>query len=155
MVGKGSITVFYGQFHHQLDDKGRLRIPPAFRKLLGDNPMMFCGIENCLYVYTREDFTKNVEGRFADSDILDIDMNELKRAIFSSTQELTEDKQGRTALNPAFIEMCGLTKNVISIGAMDHVEIWDEEEYKKHRESLDFKKILAQFSGRSVRKTEQ
>ena len=70
--------MFYGQFHHQLDDKGRLRIPPAFRKLLGDNPMIFCSFEKCLFLYKGEDFDKLVKERFMNADLLDTDMNDIK-----------------------------------------------------------------------------
>ncbi|MDE6966366.1 MAG: hypothetical protein K2O94_05255 [Clostridiales bacterium] len=138
--------MFYGQFHHQLDDKGRLRIPPAFRKLLGDNPMIFCSFEKCLFLYKGEDFDKLVKERFMNADLLDTDMNDIKRAIFSSTQPLAEDKQGRVSLNQAFIEQCGMGKNLISIGALDRVEIWDEDVYKEHMQSIDYKKIVAPFT---------
>ena len=129
-----------------MDDKGRLRIPPAFRKLLGDNPMIFCSFERCLFIYPRADFDRLVTERFANVDLLDTDMNDIKRAIFSSTQELIEDKQGRVSLDRSFIEECGLTKNIITIGAYDRVEIWDEEVYKQHKKSVDYNKIMAQFT---------
>ena len=135
--------MFYGQYHHQIDDKGRLRIPPAFRKLLGDRPMIFCSFEKCLFVYTGEDFDSIVKGRFAAADMLDTDMNDIKRAIFASTQPLVEDKQGRVSLNQTFIDQCGMSKNVVTIGALDRIEIWDEEEYKKHMAAIDYKKIVA------------
>ena len=134
--------MFYGQYHHQIDDKGRLRIPPAFRKLLGDRPMIFCSFEKCLFVYTGEDFDSIVKGRFKNADMLNSDMNDIKRAIFASTQPLIEDKQGRVSLNPAFIEQCGMSKNVITIGALDRIEIWDEEVYKNHMAAIDYKKIV-------------
>ena len=141
------MEMFIGQYHHQMDDKGRLRMPPAFRRLLGDNPMIFCSFfERCLCVYPREEFDKRVIDRFRNSDMLDSEMNDIKRAIFSSTQELVEDKQGRMSLNSAFIDACGLTKNIITIGVYDHVEIWDEEVYKEHMKETDFKSILAQFN---------
>ena len=70
--------MFYGQYHHQMDDKGRLRIPPAFRKLLGDNPMIFCSFEKCLFIYTGEDFDRLVKERFSHADLLDTDMNDIK-----------------------------------------------------------------------------
>lgn len=143
---EGIYRVFIGQYHHQMDDKGRLRIPPAFRKLLGDKPMVFCSFEKCLFVYRRDDFDKRVTDRFKDADLLDTDMNDIKRAIFASTQELEEDKQGRVSLDRAFIEECGLTKDLVTIGAFDRVEIWDAEVYKAHKESVDFKKITAQFT---------
>lgn len=138
--------MFYGRYQHQLDDKGRLRIPPPLRKLLGDDPMIFCSFEKCLFVYTGEDFEKLVKDRFKNADLLDSDMNDIKRAIFSSTQPLVEDKQGRVALNSMFVEACGFKKNLITIGALDRVEIWDEDTYNEHMNAIDYKKIVKPFT---------
>lgn len=142
--------MFYGEYHHQLDDKGRFRIPPAFRKLLGDNPMIFCSLEKCLFLYTSEDFDKLVINRFQNADILNTEMSDIKRAIFPFTQKIAEDKQGRVSLNQTFIERCGLSKNIVSIGTLDRVEIWDEETYKNHMAAVDFDAILAPFGGSGV-----
>lgn len=138
--------VFYGEYHHQLDDKGRFRIPPDFRKLLGEKPMMVLSFEKCLLLYTQNDFAERVEKRFENADILNTKMSDLKRVIFPMAQPVTEDKQGRVLLNRKFIESCGMSKNIVSIGTMDRVEIWDEEAYKKHMDSIDFDKILASFT---------
>lgn len=113
--------------------------------------MIFCSFEKCLFVYTGEDFDKLVKERFKNADILDTDMNDIKRAIFSSTQPLVEDKQGRVSLNPVFIEQCGLTKNLISIGALDRIEIWDEAAFNEHMNAIDYKKIVAPFSSSAER----
>lgn len=121
-------------------------MPPSFRRVLGDTPMIFCNVfEGCLCVYPRADFDDKVINRFKDSDMLDSEMNAIKRVIFASTQELAEDKQGRVSLNSAFIEACGMSKNIITIGVYDHVEIWDEAVYNEQVKSTDFKAILAQF----------
>ncbi len=119
---------FCGQYHHQLDDKGRLRIPPAFRKQLGDNPVIFRD-EKCLQIYTAQDFEKLVKSRFDNADIFDEKMNKRKRKIFPSVQTVAEDKQGRVSVNPSFLKDCMMVKDIISIGVLDHVEIWDEKLY--------------------------
>ncbi len=138
--------MFRGQYHHQLDDKGRFRIPSRFRDELGENPVMIVGFEKCLLLYTKEDFDKRVTKRFENSDFLDTKMSVLKRVIFPLAQEITEDKQGRVTLNPTLMSMCGMSKNIVSIGVMDRVEIWDEDRLKEHLASLDMEKILSPFS---------
>lgn len=129
---------FCEQYHHQLDDKGRLRIPPAFRKLLGDNPVIFRD-EKCLQIYTAADFEKRIMSRFDSADIFDEQMNKRKRKIFPSVQTVVEDKQGRVSVNPAFLKDCKMKKDIISIGVLDHVEIWDEKLYDAyiHDRELD------------------
>ncbi len=138
--------MFFGQYHHQLDDKGRFRIPTKFREQLGEHPMMMVGFEGCLLLYKAEDFDSMVTKRFADADMLDLKMSDIKRTIFPLTQEVEIDKQGRTAINQSLMDKCGMSKNIVSLGLMDHVEIWDEERYDAHMASIDIKAILEPFS---------
>ncbi len=105
--------------------------------------MMMVGIEGCLMVYTEEAFQAMVTKRFADADMLDLKMSDVKRAIFPNTQEVEIDKQGRTAINTVLMTKCGMSKDIISIGLFDHFEIWDEERYEEHMSSVDVKSILA------------
>lgn len=138
--------MFLGEYHHQLDDKGRVRIPPRFRAELGDSPMLMVGFEKCLMLYTKEDFEKRVYGRLADTDFLNLNAADIKRVLFSKAQPVDEDKQGRVTVNPLFLAECGIKKNIVTIGAMDHAEIWDEDAFKAHMESIDIKKVLGPFS---------
>ena len=138
--------MFFGEYHHQLDDKGRIRIPPRFREQLGANAMMMVGFEKCLMLYTGEDFEKRVYNRLSETDFLNQNAADIKRALFSKTQPIEEDKQGRVSVNPIFLAECGIKKNIVTIGAMDHAEIWDEEAFKAHMEEIDIKKVLASFN---------
>ncbi len=143
--GTEEVRMFFGEYHHQLDDKGRLRIPPRFREQLGDNAMMMVGIEKCLMLYTGEDFEKRVYNRLSETDFLNLGAADIKRALFSKTQPVEEDKQHRVAINPVYLAECGITKNIVTIGAMDHVEVWDEDAFKAHMEQIDLKQVLASF----------
>lgn len=138
--------MFYGEFHHQLDDKCRFRIPPRFRDQLGKNPMMIVGFDKCLMLYTQNDFTERVTKRLESADILDTRLSKIKRVLLPLAQEISEDKQGRVLLSSTLMEKCGITKNLVTIGVLDHVEIWDEEAYKAHMESMDVDAILETFS---------
>lgn len=137
--------MFYGEYHHQLDDKCRFRIPPRFREQLGKNPMMIVGFDKCLMLYTQEDFTERVTKRLNSADILDTKLNKIKRVLLPQAQQISEDKQGRVLLSSNLMQKCNITKNLISIGVLDHVEIWDEESYKAHMESIDVDAILESF----------
>ena len=49
-----------GEFHHNIDEKGRLILPSKFRNELGDKFIVTRGLEKCLYVYSMEDWNKIV-----------------------------------------------------------------------------------------------
>lgn len=158
--------MFTGYYRHQLDDKGRFRIPPRFRDMLGKDPVMVLSVEKfdtgrtetndkgeekkvlkrCIMLYTAEDFEKRVTKRFEDADILNTKIGEIKRVLFPMAQPVEEDTRNRVLMPHAFLGFCDLSKNLVSIGTMDHVEIWDEALYNKHLEDIDSDALLAAFS---------
>src|SRR5699024_9356170 len=48
--------MFIGEFHHNIDDKGRIAIPSKYREILGNNFVITRGIEHCIYVYPNDTF---------------------------------------------------------------------------------------------------
>ena len=53
--------MFMGEYHHNIDDKGRLIIPSKFREDLGSEFIITRGIENCLFAYSKKDWQKIVD----------------------------------------------------------------------------------------------
>ena len=140
MEESGGISMFMGEYHHNLDEKGRIVLPSKFREELGSSIVLTRGIEKCLYVYSEKDFAKLTEK-----------LNHLSftkkntRAfirIFFSKATLTElDRQGRAIItNPQKI-YANLKKECVIIGANNRVEIWDKdawcEELLKTEEQLE------------------
>ena len=41
-----------GEFHHNLDEKGRIIIPSKFRDDLGSKVVVTRGLDGCLFVYS-------------------------------------------------------------------------------------------------------
>lgn len=114
-------------------------MPAGFRKGLGTNPMMFVKDAPCIMVYPASDYVNIVQKRFTDVDVLDLEMEDKKRKIFSRSQEAEVDKQGRVLINKDLAKLVGLDHNLVSIGAMDHIEIWDEKTFDDYMATLDGK----------------
>ena len=45
--------MFIGEYHHNIDEKNRLIIPSKFREELKDEVIVTRGLENCLFVYPK------------------------------------------------------------------------------------------------------
>ena len=58
---KWGITMFMGEYNHNLDDKSRLVIPSSFRHDLGDKFIITKGMEKCLYIYSKDEWDKLVD----------------------------------------------------------------------------------------------
>ena len=53
--------MFMGEFHHNLDEKNRLIIPSKFREELGKKFVVTRGLEECLFVYSLDEWNKIVD----------------------------------------------------------------------------------------------
>jgi len=54
----GTIAMFMGEYGHTIDAKGRIIVPAKFRESLGDNFIITKGLDNCLFVYTNEEWQR-------------------------------------------------------------------------------------------------
>ena len=52
--------MFMGEYHHNIDEKGRIVLPAKFRTELKDKFIVARGLEKCLYVYSLDDWNKLV-----------------------------------------------------------------------------------------------
>ena len=119
-----------GEFHHNIDDKGRLVVPTKFREELGSEFIITRGIEKCLYVYSLEEwkklvsklntlpFTKKVTRTFT-------------RFFYSGATACVFDKSGRMSITSPLVSYAGLDKECIIIGVNDHLEIWDSKAFEE------------------------
>ena len=91
-------AMFVGVHERQLDDKGRLALPSAFRALLGDSCYLVFGEDRCVNVYARDEFE-----RMAHDVMEQVRRNEMtltrQRALAHSATLVTLDKQGRVTID--------------------------------------------------------
>lgn len=116
-----------GEYNHALDSKNRIILPVKLREQLGENIVMAKGVDLCVSVYPTDAW-----GTFTDkiNSLPEIQSRKIKRFIYSSAVELATDTQGRILVPQNLKDYAGLGKNVTIIGVGDHVEIWDEENWK-------------------------
>lgn len=118
--------MFVGTHERQLDPKGRLALPAAFRPQLEPRCYLVLGEDKCVTVWTSEDFKS-----YADELLDKVRRGEMERdklrAISSSAAEVTIDGQGRILVTEEMRDFAGLGLNskVIVTGAFDRVEIWE------------------------------
>lgn len=124
--------MFLGRFYHQIDEKGRIRIPPKFKEQLGDEPYITSGTNGSLLVYSQKDFYEKFLSKLTDLAIEDVEEQRLARIFASNAVEGKEDKQGRILLPQHLINHAAIGKNLITIGVVDHAEIWSEENWNAY-----------------------
>ncbi len=118
--------MFMGEYHHNIDDKGRLIIPAKFRTELGDKFIIARGLEKCLYVYSETEWNKTV-AKLKTLPFTKKDVRTFDRFFFSGATECEFDRQGRINITSPLVSYADITKECVIIGANDRIEIWSEE----------------------------
>ena len=122
--------MFMGEYHHNIDEKGRLIMPAKFRNDLKDKFIITRGLEKCLYVYSLEDWDKLVS-KLNTLPFTKKDARIFIRSFFSGAAQIEVDRQGRINITSPLIDHAGLTKECVIIGANDRIEIWSKDEWDK------------------------
>ena len=125
---KWGIFMFMGEYHHTIDEKGRLIIPSKFREELGEKFIVTRGIENCLFVYSLESW-KNITDKLESLPFTKKDARQFVRFFLSGATTAEFDKQGRVNITSPLIAYANLQKDCVVIGTGDRLEIWSEEDW--------------------------
>jgi MraZ protein len=115
--------VFVGTFEHSLDGKGRVVLPSAFRNELSGKGIV-SQYENCLGMWTVDGFAE-VARRLTEAVRDGRTTHNAVRAFAANAVQVEPDNQGRIFLPQRLREFAGLERDVVIIGAIDRIEIWN------------------------------
>lgn len=118
-----------GEFHHNIDDKGRLIIPSKLRNELGERIIVTRGLDKCLFVYSLTEWDKIVK-RLKTLPFTNKDARNFTRFFLSGATECEFDRQGRINITSPLVSYAGLTKECVVIGANDRLEIWSNNSWE-------------------------
>ena len=123
--------MFYGEYQHSLDAKGRIIIPVKFREGLGEKFIVTKGLDECLFVYSSEEW-HNIEQKLKTLPFTDKDVRAFVRFFFAGAAECEIDKQGRIVIPSNLREYGKFEKDLFIIGVSTRVEIWQKEKWLKY-----------------------
>ena len=127
---KWGIFMFMGEYHHNIDEKGRLIMPSKFRYDLGENFIVTRGIDSCLFVYPKETWNK-LTSKLNELSFTKKDVRSFQRFFLSAATLSEFDKQGRINIPTPLADYAYLTKECVVIGVNDRIEIWSKENFDK------------------------
>lgn len=119
--------MFFGEFQHNVDKKGRAFIPSKFRDELGESFIMCRSIDSrpCLRIYSTEQWQVLDEKLRA----LPAKASDFKRKIYSSATTLECDAQGRILIPAKLREFAQLQGEASFIGMSEFFEVWSPENW--------------------------
>jgi MraZ protein len=139
--------LFYGEYQHTVDPKGRVIIPAKLREGLGEKFILTKGFDNCLFAYSMEEW-KNFEEKMKTLPLTDKDARAFVRFFFAGATECEVDKQGRILIAQNLREYASIDKDVYVIGMAARVEIWDKSRWEEYQsgENLNADKLAEKLS---------
>lgn len=117
--------MFMGEYHHNVDNKGRLIVPAKFRDELGEMFILTRGLDQCLFGYPINEW-KIIEEKLRSLPLTKKDARAFTRFFFSGATECELDKQGRINIASPLFQYAKLEKECVILGVSNRIEIWSK-----------------------------
>lgn len=144
---------FIGTYECRIDDKGRLKLPAALVKQMGDFGddsfvVKRAVFQPCLEVYPMDGWEKlmkklNGLNRFIKKNA------DFVRMFTAGLKIVQPDNAGRLQISKDLTHFASLKKEVVITSAGELFEIWDKDEYEKviSTSEVDFAKLAEDVMG--------
>lgn len=123
--------MFMGEFHHNIDQKGRIIVPVKFRDGLGESFVLTRGLDQCIFGYPQEEW-KALEQKLKNLPLTKKDARAFTRFFFSGATECEVDKQGRINIAPTLRQYANLEKECVVIGVSNRIELWNKASWEEY-----------------------
>ncbi|MFH0771827.1 MAG: division/cell wall cluster transcriptional repressor MraZ [Candidatus Omnitrophota bacterium] len=127
--------MFYGEYEHTIDNKGRVIIPSRFRDVFKEFGVekfyVTRGLDKCLFLFTREEWISQ-EQKFKAMSFTKAEARKFNRLYFSGATELACDNQGRILLPQYLKDYAAIKRDVMIVGVSNRIEIWSKDEWRRY-----------------------
>lgn len=126
--------MFVGTFYHTLESKGRFSLPKSFRGN-GANWVLTAGLDGCLFVFESKTFEQEQQ-KYQQLSYLKADHRAIIRHFAGNASWQEIDSLGRLTISEHLKQYAGLNKQLVIVGALNHLEVWAQERYHQLFDSL-------------------
>jgi MraZ protein len=127
--------VYFGQFFHTIDAKGRVSIPAKWRDgLLGDSRLVLAPYtvrgEHCVELYPFAEWEKLL-ARFATLPRFGASTSKFEMGFLARSHPCEIDQPGRILVPPPLRQHAGLEKDVVFAGVNTTFRLMERERFEK------------------------
>ncbi len=132
------MAAFTGKYYYNVDPKGRVMIPAAFREILASAPspklyVTVAAVDSCIQVYPHEEWIELL-GRVRSLPRNDKSVKRFMREVIGSAVEAACDRQGRIQLPASLRQDLGITGDIVIVGQLERIEVWDRQAWERSTE---------------------
>ena len=124
--------MFYGEYFHSIDRKGRLILPAKFRETAKsqfiEKFFVTRGLDKCLFMLSEEEW-RSQENKLKAMPFTKQQSRTFNRLYFSGAVEVVFDSQGRILLPQNLKEYAEIKKDVVIVGVSSRIEIWAKDKW--------------------------
>ena len=124
-----------GEYKHSIDAKGRIILPADFREELTDNFVITKGLDNCLFLYTAEEWDK-LSTKLRQLPLAKAEARAFVRFFFAGARQAECDRQGRFLVPANLRAHAKLQRDVVLIGISNRIEVWSKAEWDRYNEEI-------------------
>lgn len=128
--------MFLGEFHHNLDTKGRVAIPAKFREKLSSGAIITRGLDNCLFVFSHKEW-EILAQKLVALPLAQANSRAFARLMLAGAMDVEIDNQGRILVPDYLRKYAGLSKAAVVAGVYNRMEIWDEDEWERYKQKTE------------------
>jgi MraZ protein len=123
-----------GTYPRTLDDKNRLVFPKRIREQLREPKLVYLspGPDQCLWIYHVEGIEELARKHLGEAPATDEEVRAFRRLFFAQTERLDVDRAGRILLTDRLKQFARLQREVVLIGVVDHLELWDASRWEAY-----------------------
>ena len=130
--------MFIGTYYHTLEEHGRVSLPKSFRDQ-AKTWVVTRGLDGGLFLFPAAKFQQRLQ-RISENQTFTKKANrDFVRLMTNEAQQIGADKNGRVNLPNYLIKFAGLRKNLVVVGSLDYVEVWERSSYHHYVDSLEKK----------------
>lgn len=130
--------MFYGEYEHAIDRKGRLIVPAKFRQALKEHSVkslfLTRGLDGCLFLFPESEW-RLAESRLKQIPFTKGEGRKFNRLFFSGATEVTVDQLGRLLVPRALKEFAQIKEDVVVVGVSNRMEVWSKEKWQAFYDS--------------------
>jgi MraZ protein len=124
-----------GEYRSKIADKKRVSLPKKFRDEIGDDIILTRGYEDSLIIVNKGMWEK-IASEVINGSFINKNIRDTSRFLVGGATEIKVDGQGRILIPETLYEHAGLSKDVIFIGLVNWIELWDRNKWEERLKYL-------------------
>lgn len=127
--------MFLGKYYHALEANRRISLPKAYREQT-QSWVVTRGLDGGLFLFETATFERELK-QLVERTLTHKQNRDFARLMANEASEVSPDKNGRIQLPEYLTAFAKMKKDVVIVGSVNYIEIWDRDRYHAYVVALE------------------